>query len=115
MQCPHTHPSPNPWFPNPHPWQAANEEEEEASAEAAHASLADLSLADIYARLEQANDSTAEARAAEILSGLLFPPEMQRMPTRQLSGGWRMRVALACSLFALGLRSVPGKGRSKWR
>lgn len=66
---------------------------------AAHASLEGMSLEDIYARLEQVEASTAEARAAEILNGLLFAPEMQRMPTKQLSGGWRMRVALACSLF----------------
>jgi len=66
---------------------------------AAHASLEGLGLGEIYARLEQVDSSTAESRAAEILSGLLFPPEMQKAPTKQLSGGWRMRVALACSLF----------------
>jgi len=49
--------------------------------------------------LEQVDANTAEARAAEILNGLLFAPAMQRMATKQLSGGWRMRVALACSLF----------------
>ncbi len=34
-----------------------------------------------------------------ILSGLQFSPEMQNGPTSALSGGWRMRVALAAALF----------------
>ena len=41
----------------------------------------------------------AEARAAQILHGLSFDAAMQRVPTRSLSGGWRMRVALARALF----------------
>ena len=42
----------------------------------------------------------AEARAGSILSGLGFSVEMQRGPTKELSGGWRMRLALAGALFA---------------
>lgn len=38
-------------------------------------------------------------RASSILAGLQFTQEMQRMPTRSLSGGWRMRIALARALF----------------
>ena len=39
------------------------------------------------------------AKAAKILSGLLFTPAMQAKPTKELSGGWKMRVALARALF----------------
>jgi len=53
----------------------------------------------IYSRLEQLDAASASSRAAEILKGLLFSNEMQATATNKLSGGWRMRVALACSLF----------------
>jgi len=54
---------------------------------------------EIYERLERLDAASAEARAAEVLGGLGFTTLMQRLPTRALSGGWRMRVALACALF----------------
>jgi ATP-binding cassette subfamily F protein 3 len=53
----------------------------------------------IYARLDQLSSDSAESRAAVILSGLQFTTEMQNGPTSALSGGWRMRVSLAASLF----------------
>lgn len=53
----------------------------------------------VYARLNQLSSDSAESRAAQILSGLQFTPEMQAGPTSALSGGWRMRVSLAASLF----------------
>lgn len=43
--------------------------------------------------------STAEKRAAEILNGLGFNKQMQAKKTRDFSGGWRMRIALARALF----------------
>lgn len=43
--------------------------------------------------------STAEKRAAEILNGLGFDKKMQAKKTRDFSGGWRMRIALARALF----------------
>ena len=43
--------------------------------------------------------ATAEKRAAEILFGLGFNKEMQAKKTRDFSGGWRMRIALARALF----------------
>eukprot|EP00557_Chaetoceros_sp_GSL56_P002640 CAMPEP_0176497368 /NCGR_PEP_ID=MMETSP0200_2-20121128/11686_1 /TAXON_ID=947934 /ORGANISM="Chaetoceros sp., Strain GSL56" /LENGTH=784 /DNA_ID=CAMNT_0017895375 /DNA_START=71 /DNA_END=2422 /DNA_ORIENTATION=- len=53
----------------------------------------------VYARLNQLSSDSAESRAAQILSGLQFTPQMQAGPTSALSGGWRMRVSLAASLF----------------
>lgn len=56
-------------------------------------------LDDIYARLQILSADSAEARAAMILSGLQFTPKMQTSHISALSGGWRMRVALAAALF----------------
>ena len=56
-------------------------------------------LDDIYARLQVLSADSAEARAAMILSGLQFTVAMQQGPISALSGGWRMRVALAAALF----------------
>lgn len=56
-------------------------------------------LDEVYARLQILSSDSAEARAAMILTGLQFTPEMQRAPISSLSGGWRMRVALAAALF----------------
>ena len=53
----------------------------------------------IYERLEALDASTAEKRAAEILYGLGFNKQMQAKKTRDFSGGWRMRIALARALF----------------
>lgn len=53
----------------------------------------------IYAKLDALDVNTAESRAAEILFGLGFTPKMQQMKTREFSGGWRMRIALARALF----------------
>src|SRR5688500_1362034 len=50
-------------------------------------------------RLTCAGAYSAEARAAGILSGLAFTPEMQKKATKEFSGGWRMRIALARALF----------------
>ena len=60
---------------------------------------ASVRLATIYERLDAIDAAAAEARASSILHGLSFSPEMMNMPTSGLSGGWRMRVALARALF----------------
>jgi len=52
-------------------------------------------LMDVYERLEDMAADTAEARAAHILHGLGFTAKMQVTPTKDFSGGWRMRIALA--------------------
>lgn len=53
----------------------------------------------VYDRLDQLDAATAEARATSILHGLGFTLTMQGMTTKEFSGGWRMRVALARALF----------------
>ncbi len=57
-------------------------------------------IADIHARLAAIDAHSAEARAARILAGLGFATEQQRQSCAVLSGGWRMRVALAALLFS---------------
>eukprot|EP00581_Thalassiosira_minuscula_P015132 CAMPEP_0183714128 /NCGR_PEP_ID=MMETSP0737-20130205/8777_1 /TAXON_ID=385413 /ORGANISM="Thalassiosira miniscula, Strain CCMP1093" /LENGTH=806 /DNA_ID=CAMNT_0025943033 /DNA_START=27 /DNA_END=2447 /DNA_ORIENTATION=+ len=56
-------------------------------------------LDEVYERLQILGADSAESRASTILSGLQFTPAMQAGPTSALSGGWRMRVALAAALF----------------
>lgn len=56
-------------------------------------------LMDIYDRLDDMSADTAEARAANILHGLGFTKEMQQKKTKDFSGGWRMRIALARALY----------------
>lgn len=53
----------------------------------------------VYERLEEMDASSAEMRASKILVGLGFTPEKQQKKTREFSGGWRMRIALARALF----------------
>src|ERR1700760_710180 len=57
-------------------------------------------LGDIYNRLIEIDADRAPSRAAEILSGLGFSHADLTRPMAEFSGGWRMRVALAASLFA---------------
>ncbi len=57
-------------------------------------------IAEIQIRLADIDAHSARARAATILSGLGFSDERQEGPCSALSGGWRMRVALAAALFA---------------
>lgn len=57
-------------------------------------------IAEIHMRLADIDAHSAEARASNILRGLGFPHERQSVLCSELSGGWRMRVALAGVLFA---------------
>ncbi|XP_048750945.1 ATP-binding cassette sub-family F member 3-like [Ostrea edulis] len=57
-------------------------------------------LTEIYHQLEAIEADKAPARASIILAGLGFTPAMQKMPTKEFSGGWRMRLALARALFS---------------
>ncbi|RKO86921.1 P-loop containing nucleoside triphosphate hydrolase protein, partial [Blyttiomyces helicus] len=56
-------------------------------------------LDDIYERIDSMDADTFEARASSILHGLGFTEVRMALPTKDLSGGWRMRVALARALF----------------
>lgn len=56
-------------------------------------------LMDIYDRLDELDPSTFEKRAGELLSGLGFDKKSMTKMTKDMSGGWRMRVALARALF----------------
>jgi ATP-binding cassette subfamily F protein 3 len=57
-------------------------------------------LAEIHARLDEIGAAAAPSRAASILNGLGFDNEKQSRPCGEFSGGWRMRVALAGTLFS---------------
>ena len=57
-------------------------------------------IAEIQTRLADIGAHSAPARAAEILAGLGFSHDDQQRPCAEFSGGWRMRVALAATLFA---------------
>jgi ATP-binding cassette subfamily F protein 3 len=57
-------------------------------------------IAEIQTRLADIGAHSAPARAASILSGLGFSAADQSRACAEFSGGWRMRVALAATLFA---------------
>jgi len=57
-------------------------------------------IADIQTRLADIGAHAAPARAASILAGLGFSEADQQRAVSEFSGGWRMRVALAATLFA---------------
>jgi len=56
-------------------------------------------IAEIHERLSTIDAYRAPARAAAILAGLGIDEARQQDPVDSLSGGWRMRVALAAALF----------------
>ena len=76
---------------------AAHEERAALIAEAETACGA--RRAEIEARLAEIGAHAAPARAARLLAGLGIDEAMQQVPLAELSGGWRMRVALAAALF----------------
>ena len=57
-------------------------------------------VGEIHMRLADSGAYAAPSRAASILSGLGFSESDQARPCSEFSGGWRMRVALAATLFA---------------
>jgi len=59
----------------------------------------DTRLAEVHEKLAELDADTAESRASSILAGLGFSVEAQHRKTKEFSGGWRMRLALARALF----------------
>ena len=59
----------------------------------------DLALADAHLALADAGHHDAAARAQALLSGLGFTQQQIDTPVNALSGGWKMRVALATALY----------------
>jgi len=53
----------------------------------------------LYECLDMLDPETVTKRAGEILHGLGFTKQMQQKKTKDYSGGWRMRIALARVLF----------------
>lgn len=56
-------------------------------------------LDDLYERIDEMDPATFEARASIILNGLGFNSKTITKKTKDMSGGWKMRVALAKALF----------------
>merc|ERR1719187_3152900 len=75
------------------------EREAEILAQRPDDEVAHERLMDIYERLDELDSAKAEVTASRLLHGLGFTPLMQATATRDFSGGWRMRVALARALF----------------
>jgi ATP-binding cassette subfamily F protein 2 len=59
----------------------------------------DPRLEAIYEKLDRMDPTTFDKRAGELLFGLGFSQTMMARQTKDMSGGWRMRVALAQALF----------------
>ena len=59
----------------------------------------EVALDTAYEQLEELDPATFETKAASILHGLGFDSKMMKKPTKDMSGGWRMRVSLARALF----------------
>lgn len=53
----------------------------------------------IYDKMDGMDPSTFHTRAGQILTGLGFNKKTMDKKTKDMSGGWRMRVALAKALF----------------
>lgn len=56
-------------------------------------------LKKVYDELRAIGADAADSKARRILAGLGFTKEMMERATKDLSGGWRMRVSLARALF----------------
>ena len=74
----------------------AQAQDQLAAAEAAGDGTA---IAWAHAALADAGAHEATARAQALLLGLGFTPDQLQQPVRAFSGGWRMRLQLACALM----------------
>lgn len=57
-------------------------------------------LVEVQNALEMIEAETADERATTLLKNLGFSAELRARPMRALSGGWRVRTALAAAIFA---------------
>nr|WP_297457816.1 ATP-binding cassette domain-containing protein [uncultured Halomonas sp.] len=71
----------------------------QAALEAARASGEATREAELHGHLEALDGYSAPARAAQLLVGLGFTQAQLDQPLSAFSGGWRMRVSLARTLF----------------
>jgi ATP-binding cassette subfamily F protein 2 len=78
---------------------AGDGEEDGGSPKNVDVKIHGIGLMEVYDRLEEIEHETVETRAATILAGLGFDSEAQGRPTKEFSGGWRMRIALSRALF----------------
>ncbi|UOP05003.1 ATP-binding cassette domain-containing protein [Conchiformibius kuhniae] len=58
-----------------------------------------VKIAELHAKLQEADAYTAEARAAKLLGGLGFAQAQHAWAVKRFSGGWRMRLNLAQALM----------------
>ncbi|CAO3628641.1 unnamed protein product [Mucor hiemalis] len=81
--------------------QADNEEltEQDKQAMEAEKDQLNIELKEVFSKLADIESDKAESKASAILAGLGFDSVQQRRPTREFSGGWRMRISLARALF----------------
>ena len=71
-----------------------------AKLESGEEGVGDL-LTKVFEKMELIEANSAPARASIILTGLGFSLEMQEKQTKEFSGGWRMRIALAQVLLTI--------------
>lgn len=78
-----------------------NQPDDEISAETLEAETQEAAdmLGDLQLRVEPSRMSEVESRARKILAGLGFTDAHAAKPVSSLSGGWRMRAALATALL----------------
>jgi len=78
----------------------AADKERKALLSEADTALDPERIVEIQIRLSDIGAHSAPSRAATILAGLGINETAQNEPIENLSGGWRMRVSLAATLFA---------------
>ena len=57
-------------------------------------------MSEVQSRLELIESDSAEDRATTLLTNLGFTPELRARQMSALSGGWKVRTALAAAIFA---------------